>query len=982
MKNILFIFWAFVLPFFLNAQESAPFDFVITKWTQENGLPQNTVHDIIQTKDGYIWLATLGGLVRFDGINFTVFNRFNFPDMLSNRIVNLFEDSKARLWIGSETGLSLSENGNFKTFTDNDGFKTNNDVKINQDKNGIVWIFASPVFYKYENDHFYKQEIIEDAILQYKAYEGKADFFMPYENNIYAVIEDKVVSVKKDFLSSELYFNSVLEYPKGTVWATTDKFGLYRFTHDKTYKLTNADGIVNYPLDQLYLDSDGLIWITGEDGVNIIVNNKIFAITNEHGLPPGKVNVVRQDNEGNYWIGTNISGLAMLRKTIISNYGKNEGLNFDQVLSLCLRKNGNLLIGTNGGGIYKLDDNQISYSLLNKFITHKYVWSIFEDSQTRLWSNSSGLVYVNEKGRLNHTPSDKFDMYSTSAIYEDSKGAIWVGYRFGLLRYFENKFQRYSMEQGLSNNNVRCIFEDNRNNIWVGTVNGLNKISDGEIESFTSVPGLRDNYIRAIYQDKDSTMWFGIYGGGLVRLKQNKFFVFSTKNGLFDNVISHIIEDENGYFWMGCNRGIQRISRKELNDFADGKAASYFVYNYDESDGMISSETNGGFQPSAVKDDKGNIYFPTVKGVAVVHTGDIRINDKPPPVYIEKVLVEGEEKDINSIQISYDSSDVEIYYSILSYASPGKNQSKYILEGHDKDWVNAAGRHYARYTNLPPGEYTFKVIACNNDNVWNTKGASLTVSVLPPYWMTWWFRVIIFSAFLSIGPIIYYRRIKTLKIEKIRQQEFSQKLIESQEAERKKIAAELHDSLGQNLLIIKSKLKSGLDSYGEDESKNKIAAAKEFISQSIDEVRSISKDLSPHLLDQLGLTAALEIMIENVEESTGIKFNKKIENIDKEFDELTQVNIFRIIQESLNNIIKHSGADKVDLKINKTHKQICISIKDNGKGFDLEDEKIKKGFGLAGIRERTRIFGGELKFHTTLNKGTDLQVTIPLDKNE
>ena len=629
----------------------------------------------------------------------------------------------------------------------------------------------------------------------------------------------------------------------------------------------------------------------------------------------------------------------------------------------------------------KLHNNNITYSRLNKYFTQKFIWAIFEDSKNRIWSNNYNLSYINENGKLIKTPSGEFDLHNIYAFYEDRTGAILIGYHFGLLRYYNNTFTRYSTDNGMSDNEVRAIFEDNKGNIWAGTTNGLNKIINGKVEAFKSIHGLRNNYIRAIYQDKDGVLWFGSYGGGLIRYKGNKFFIFTTDDGLFDNVISQIVEDDDGYFWMGCNRGIQRISRNELNDYADGKKSSFFVQTYDKYDGMISAETNGGFQPSAVKDAKGDIYFPTIKGLVVVNTKEIKENKKIPPVYIEKVLVDGKEKDPGDLQIDYDSSNVEIHFSVLSYTAPKKDQAKYIMEGFDREWTKAGNLRYARYNNLPPGKYTFKVIASNNDNVWNEKGASVAITVLPPYWMTWWFRSILVALFLSIGPIIYYRRVAALKRQHKLQHEFSEKLINSQEQERSRIAQELHDSLGQELLLIKNRAVLGLKNLANgSKTKQQIEYISEYAGNAIKQVRQISHNLRPPELDRLGLTETLRSIISEFNDTEMIKMTGTIENIDGLIEKEKEINLLRILQESIANTIKHSGAAEIKIKVVNLNNTIKVSIADNGKGFDSEfNPAVKtKGLGFSGMNERAKILGGVLLVESAPGKGTKIKLEIPI----
>jgi len=981
-------YWVtFVIFFFLlmptvnsYAQNKLPFYFTIKNFTQDEGLPQNSVNDIDQTKDGYIWVATNGGLARFNGISFKLFNKFNSPGLVSDRILSLFTDKEGRLWISTNEGLSFYYKGIFKEFTEKDGLKIISSLEVKQDKNGTIWVLTFPEFYQYKDGKFFKQEIKNDEKLRRQALAGGADFFIPFRNNIYAVIDNKVVLCQTIGEYPDIQILDVVENPKGSIWIATTSNRLINIQNEITEEFRLEKGIeINY-LDDLFIDAEKRLWIANSYGAAVLTNNEFYKITANEGLPKSQVHQIFQDTEGNFWLGTETEGLIKISRSLISNYSKSDGLDNNQILSLNYSKNESLLIGTNGGGIYELQDEKIIYSTLNKFFNQIYVWSIFEDSQNRIWSNVKELFFVKDNKKYYVPDSQQYDLHNIYAFYESKDGAVWIGYQFGLLKYFNDSLINYSSVIGLPDLDVRCILEESNGNIWIGTVNGIFEIRNEKLISYPSIQGLRNYYFRSIYQDKDDVMWFGTYGGGLLRLKNDKFFIFSTDNGLLDNVISHIIEDDDGNFWMGSNRGIQKISRQELNDFAEGKSKSFFVYKYDKSDGMISSETNGGFQPSAVKDNNGNIYFPTINGIVVVHTNEKTENKIIPPVHIGEVFVNGIESEFNDLQINYDSSNVEIYFDILSYSQPHKNQAKYIMEGYDNGWNDAGDLRHARYTSLPPGEYIFKVIGSNSDNLWNEEPAAISITVLPPFWMTWWFRTIIILLFLSILPIIFYKRFSALKRKQQLQHEFSEKLIYSQEQERMRIAQELHDSLGQDLLLIKNRAVLGIKNFDDAaKAKKQLEHISDSAASAITRVRQISHNLRPPELDRLGLTETMRSIISEIESADLIKIISEINNIDDTIPKEKEINLIRILQEALSNILKHSGAAVINISITKRKNTILLIIKDNGKGFNTE--YYSNGLGIMSINERADILGGTVTINSIIGKGTTLSVEIPV-KND
>ncbi len=976
-------------------------------------MPQSSVNDVIQTRDGYIWLASFGGLVRFDGVKFTVFNRFNSPGMLYDRIIELYEDSENRIWMKSEGGIVCynrggSASGNFfKTYSVSNGLPNEEIQDIVQDPDGAIWIFtAKDKFYKIVDEKFIPQELSNDEDLHQRALNGEGVFFQHHWRKILRFVDGKpVVYVNLDNYTSGVVWD-VKEGPDGTLFVATNEDGVIIINPralNKPQKLTTSDGLISNSVRKLMVDNTGYLWVAGWGGINRINLNgldeiyKLYQKEAENKL----VSCVLKDSEGNYWFGSGTDGLIKVKKVVIRTYTAENGLKSENLLSLFYKHNGTLLVATNCGGIYELREERIVVSPLNKFLRNVCVWSVVEDFQSRIWVGAQFLTLI-EGGKSTHfSEQSSVDLSFVWAIYEDREGKIWIGDSNGLFEYSNDKLTQHTISDDRAKNEVHSLFEDSKGNLWIGTLDGLNVMKGGRIEEI-SIPGLRSDYIRAIYEDEDGAMWFGSYGGGLIRLKDNRFKVLTTEDGMFDNIVSHVVEDQFGYFWMGCNRGISRVSRKELNDYADGKISSFSVVTYGKQDGMVSVETNGGFQPNAVTDKDGRIYFPTVQGLAVVNPADIVNNNYVPPVHIENVLIDGKEKPSVLISKSgvtedsvnefpFDSSDVQINYTALSFAHPEKVKFKYRLAGFDDDWVDAGTARSAYYRQLPPGEYTFTVISVTNEGIWNKKGASVSFVISPPFWMTWWFRSIMIAAFLSIGPIIYYRQVTALKGEQNRQQQFSRQLIKSQEDERKRIAYELHDGLGQNLLIIKNKLLTGLHELkGGEKTESFLKDIIDVVSDSIHEAREISHNMRPPHLDQLGLTLALEYIAEKISESSGIEIIYEAETIDGLILPDNEINFFRIVQESLNNIVKHSGAGKAWYVIKTGENEIHLSIKDNGRGINVVNlnwgsgirpaAAMKPGLGITGMMERVKILEGKISFSRPDEGGTLIEIVIPIVK--
>jgi signal transduction histidine kinase len=537
----------------------------------------------------------------------------------------------------------------------------------------------------------------------------------------------------------------------------------------------------------------------------------------------------------------------------------------------------------------------------------------------------------------------------------------------------------FNIANGLASNDVKIIRDDGEGGLWLGTWGGLSHLKDGKLTSYRQKDGLPSDRVRSLYLDQDGALWIGTYDGGLARLKDGRFTQYTTKNGLFDEGVFQILEDARGNLWMSCNRGIYRAAKQQLNELAERKIQRISCISYGVQDGMLNAECNGGRQPAGIKARDGELWFPTLDGVVVIDPDAVPLNTQPPPVMIENAIIDHDPVDIRTgVTLGPGKQNLEIGYAGLSFINAGKVAFKYRLEGLDRDWVDAGSRRIAYYSHLPPGDYVFKVIAANSDGVWNLEGASLHIVVIPPIWRAWWFDALMVLAIGAILVVAYRRRVSHLEKANLAQAEFSRRLIQSQETERKRIAAELHDGLAQNLLVIKNRAALGLAPGDGKEAKVQLDEISSTVTQALEDVRSIAHNLRPYQLDRLGLTMALESMVRKVSESSTITFSADIDPVDGLLVPDAEINLYRIVQEAINNIVKHSGATRAQVTVMRDAAGLTVSIHDNGAGFSLQaggaGGSHKQGMGLTGIAERARILGAKL----TLNSGPGHGTTIAL----
>jgi signal transduction histidine kinase/streptogramin lyase len=566
------------------------------------------------------------------------------------------------------------------------------------------------------------------------------------------------------------------------------------------------------------------------------------------------------------------------------------------------------------------------------------------------------------------------------AILHDRAGALWLGSSVGLVRYQQGVVTTFTTKDGLPSDDVKAIIEEPDGRVWVGTFGGLTLWQAGVFRSWTEKDGLPGGVVRSLYRDDDGVLWIGTYDGGLGRYTHGAFTRFTTREGLSDNGVFQILEDRRGYLWMSGNRGIQRVSKRELKAVADGAATRVTALSLGMGDGLLNAECNGGTWPAGAIAANGTLWFPTQDGVAVIDPETIAAKSYRVPPHIESVLIDRAPVPVaTAIRIEPGQQELEIQYTGLSLVNSDRIRFRYRLSGLDPDWVDAGARRTAYYSHIPPGDYTFSVTAAGSDGVWTNNVVGLSIRVIPPFWRTRWFIALAIVAALGAGSVGYHRRVTGLERARAAQERFTRQLIDSQEQERRRIAAELHDSLGQHLIVIKNRALLG-SMHSADGVKDQFDEISASATQSIDEVKQIAWNLRPYHLDKLGLGASIEAMAERIGGSSDIAFTVTIPSMSGVVASDHDINVYRIVQESLNNIVKHSGATRASIEIASDGADLVITIADNGRGFDAKAARtatIGSGFGLAGVGERVGMLGGRHSIVSAPGRGTTVTIVLP-----
>lgn len=979
-----FAFW-FAVPA-VWAQSNGQESFVVTHWGMEQGLPQSSVNDILQTRDGYIWLATFGGLVRFDGVSFTTYDRFNTACMRSDRVLRLFEDSQARLWVSTEDGLLLFENGQCEIHRFDKVAKSASALVVRVDGFGTVWASVYDTPYRLLNDKFVAVPVETDAATVDRAVADSNGIWMAYSSKLLRTLGNRIVLVKE--LTRELSDNIIdaVEFParSGIVYIGTSGNGLFRYENDQIRSVSITQREHSQFIWKLHVDKKNQLWALNFYGMSLFNGTSFVEYEPYLNVKDVEIVTVFDDTEGNLWLGTTNQGLYQLRQSIISMIDRDQGLLTEQMLSLTRTPDGRFLFATNCGGVYEWKDGRAIPSTINRYLPNQCVWSIFADSKGRYWFGSRTLYQTDrlDKRGVELDRSTEFPVTDVNAIAEDRSGILWFGSLYGVVKYDGIRYQLITREHGLGNNDARTFYEDRSGRMWVGTAQGVNRIDGDKVVAIPLVTGpdpQTEPYVRAIHEDADGVMWFGTYGNGIYRWENGDITNIRKEHGLFDNIVSHLIEDENGEFWSGSNSGIFHTNRTLLNEFSKGRIRRVKSDFYGLRDGMNSAETNGGFQPNVIRDDSGHLYFPTVRGVAVVSTRSATSNERIPPVFITAIRADQTDLALGQpIELPYNTPYLEIVYTALNYRDAGKLRFRYRLQGLAETWIEVGDRRSALFTKLPPGEYVFTVSASADGTLWNEIGASVTIVVVPPFWGTTWFQVVLAGFFLVAGPSVFVLRVNKLKVEQEKKRRFTEQLIESQENERRRIAAELHDGLGQQILVIKNRAEMAQQSVADqDKTSHHLIEIMHSAMSSISDVRSITHNLRPVHLERFGLTDSLNTLCEDVRQTAKLECNYQIDDIDDLIPKERQIHFYRVIQEGITNIQKHSQAQHASVFIQRTESGIRAMLWDDGVGFDILAKRTSAGLGLSGMQERMQTLGGTIQLQSSPEEGTTLTLTIP-----
>lgn len=964
-------------------EPSSPY--MVDVWRDNDGLPSISVFSVIQTHDGYLWFATLNGLVRFDGVKFTLFDEAHTPGLESSGTVYLFEDSRTNLWVGTESAgtFIIDRAGHVQKAATVGNMRADHPVSACEGSDGSVWLLMKDGgLYRYHDKRL-------ESVTVCKAITAESDgqIWLGTDTGIYQVINASTAVSAIQAIPLKQGLDFLLASRKGGIWVLADG----RVQKWKDHKVVSDLGA--YPWHDVAVttatedDNGNLIVGTYGDGIYWF-SAKGEATHLRKELSFNYVQSIVVDREGGLWVGTDGGGLDRVKQKIFAVLPESED---NVVQSVAPDRRSGLWIGYNG--------NRIDYwsnGVSDRFVPVPNANSAAGASVRSVFVDKNGVTYAGMGGALlskflefqtnGFSPPNGLNLpWDVSAIHQDRTGRLWLGTRSGLVLFKGRDSKLFSMADGLPAADVRAIADDAEGTIWIGTGGGLACLRDGKITSFRKKDQLPSEDISSLLVDSEGVVWIGTHGSGLVRLAKNHWTHYTMDKGLAGDSIDYLLEDSETNLWLGSNAGLMRVTKKSLNDFATGATNSINCRVYLEQDGLPTRECTEGSQPAACATADGTLWFPTTRGLVFVKPSALKKNLIEPPVVIESVLVDSIQQSTNlfgagpaEVRMPPGKQNLEIHYASLNLGAANRSRYRYRLNEQQKTaWTDdSSGNRVATYAKLPPGTFQFEVTACNEDGIWSSHPAVLTVIVQPALWQKAWFRGLIAAGVLAaIAGLVYY-----FSTQKLQRQLVLLRQQEALEHERARIARDLHDQLGANLtqvalLAEMAETDKNIPAEVEDHARQITQTARET-TKALDEIVwavNPSNDTLEGLVNYSGKYAQEYFAL------AGLRYRVDIPSQlpDVTLPPEVRHNVFLAFKESVNNVVKHAQATEVHVRLQLNPETFTLEIEDNGRGPAGAEQKSGRN-GLRNMRKRMEDVGGNFSIGPAAGQGTMVRLSAPI----
>lgn len=940
---------------------------LIDHWSVEQGLPNNAVADILQTADGYLWIATWAGTVRFDGVQFSPLD----ADLPNDHARALLEDRDGSVWIGvAGTGLARWRNGQVDTYTPAEGLGGSDVRTLIQDADGRIWagtegglsilepggIRTLRVAQGLPHDTVNRLSVSQTGGVWVATLNGlcKADA------RALRCTVDHGVSGRVDV---------VLEDHAGRVWIGTPR-GL---TVAGGEHACGADCVSGTPVTALLQSRDGDIWAgLGTDGIVRIDGEGTERFGVADGLPAGTVVALHEDAEGSVWVAVYNGGLARIKPKRVTTFSAAEGLPGQVIGSIVQDVRGEIWAGTQCGPVSVLRGGRFVPQFVDE-MRGACAWILWAARDGSLWIGTRGHgVYHWANNQLRHVnAADGLTDLHIAALFEDRDGTIWIGTEFGgVHRYRDGQLSRgYGVTDGVATGYIASFAQDRDGRVWIGSnANGLSVFEGGTFRTLGPEESPPTRNIAGLLIDSRGDLWIASAANGLFRRRHGRYEPFGPEQGLGDRLVAVVVEDGDANLWVGTARGISRLDRARLEAVAEGRAAMLDPIILDRSDGMLNAEgSGGGLDPSGLRSRDGRLWFSTIDGIAVIDPATFETNRIVPKVLVEGALLEERpwpRRGDGTLEVPAGTSSLEIDYTAFSFMAPAKMRFRYRLTGFDRDWHDVGTRRAAFYSRLPPGDYTFEVMATNNDGVWSSTPATLQLVVMPFLWERTSVQMAAMMALLILTGVLFSTAARRRDRRRLADHERERAL----ERERTRIARDLHDDLGSRLAHIALMADRGSDN-------KRLSSAVRTAVESLDEL-VWTVNAGHDTLDSFAAYTAR--CAEEHVAAAGLRLRLHIAADLPAVEVLaeTRRHLYLGFKEAITNAIKHAQASEIHVSVTVAGDWLVVEVADDGRG--LQGPSDPTGHGLSNIRERMRLVGGAAELGARPGGGARVVLKAPI----
>ena len=743
--------------------------FALHTWSARHGLPESAVRGLLQDRDGYLWVATVAGLARFDGVRFIVFDDREHGPLKEIELQAMAQAADGSIWIASfGGGITRLHQGKFTTFTTAQGLGGNFATSLLADRDGAIWAGTDEGLSRWKDGQI-RTFTTRDGLPENQTHPLYSDvdgtlLLTRRSGGLLRHAGGKFSPASLPGLQGETTVRALLRDRSGALWIATH-IGLFQQKDGQTRQYTTADGLATNRVAALAEDSEGNLWI-GTDGGLTRHRDGAFETHAVADFNGRGVTALTASREGGVFVGSGT--VTYVRRRQFRHYGQEDGLPHYMATTFFQDSQGTLWIGTIRG-LASLRDGKVTSHSPDP-IPGRIVGGIIEDRAGHLWVGSDTGLYRSRAPlaqgppALVRVPDQPARTIETRVMFLDRDGALWIGAVLeGLVRYRDGAFTVFTTKDGLLHNAVRGIQQDRSGTLWMGTRGGLNRLQDGKFTGFTTADGLAHDTVESLFLDSEGTLWVGTRRG-VTRYKDGRFSTLTVDHGLLASYVNSFAEDDHKQLWMVSIRGVFRASLERLNAVADGKASSLAGTPFGVEHGLPSPRAAAGYDRTVYRTSDGRIWAGMVRGASFIEPAARLMAAAPPPVRIEEVQADGRTlPNLGGVIAPPGRGDLNVQYTGLSFVAPEKVRFRYRLDGYDRDWVDAEHRRMAFYSNLPPGNYQFRVQAATADGGWNAVPAAVSVVLRPRWTQSWLFRIAAMLAAVLMGAGLYTNHVRQLK---------------------------------------------------------------------------------------------------------------------------------------------------------------------------------------------------------------------------